>query len=104
MKTMNTKKPTKISNRIEKTMDITVITKIINRIEEILDISFDYNDPKMGKFIFYVKKQYDCLKSIIPSEYSENLINDTANRIAVHILLGLPPFDISQINDAKKTA
>ena len=68
-------------------------------IEEKLDVRFDYHHPDFQKFVLYVREQYDFMKRVIPSKYSDNLIDDTVNRIVVQLLMGLSPFMIPNVEE-----
>ena len=68
-------------------------------IEEKLDVRLDYHHPDFQKFVLYVREQYDFMKRVIPSKYSDNLIDDTVNRIVVQLLMGLSPFMIPNVEE-----
>jgi len=80
-------------------MNTKVLVKIMDGIEEKLDVRLDYHHPDFQKFVLYVREQYDFMKRVIPSKYSDNLIDDTVNRIVVQLLMGLSPFMIPNVEE-----
>jgi hypothetical protein len=80
-------------------MNTKVLVKIMDGVEEKLDVRFDYHHPDFQKFVLYVREQYDFMKRVIPSKYSKYLIDETVNRIALQLLMGLSPFMIPNVEE-----